>query len=166
MKGKGNLSFCSAKKPERANRFILWLWKSQENILVLWFTTVHLQQLKRMKSSKLDMWKGCHLSKEGIQKGYLFCNKWSITGLGVGPWSGASLSKTLLSTPPFGMTGQDSAQAKGMWYKLIILVSLQEGGSGLLPFVRGEICSASFCGVNWRFWYPLGGLASLLEATL
>ena len=66
--------------------------------------------------------------------------------------------------PPPLMTGQDSAQ--GMWYKFIIQVSWQEGGSGLLPFERGVICSVSFRALNWRFWYPLGGLASLLEATL
>ena len=46
------------------------------------------------------------------------------------------------------------------------LVSWQEGGSGLLLFEKGEIWSVSFRGVNWRFWYPLRGLASLLEATL
>ena len=54
------------------------------------------------------------------------------------------------------MMGQDSAQTKGMWYKIIIQVSWQEGGSGLLPFERGEICSVSFRALNWRFWYILG----------
>ena len=64
------------------------------------------------------------------------------------------------------MTGQDSAQAKGMWYKFIIQVSWQEGGSGLLPFEKGEICSVSFRGVNWRFWYPLEGLHSMTALLL
>ena len=34
-----------------------------------------LQQLQRMQSSKQGMWKGYHLSIEGMQKGYLFCEK-------------------------------------------------------------------------------------------
>ena len=41
-----------------------------------------------------------NLSIEGIQKGYLFCQKWYIKGKGVGPRGVASLDKTLLSTPP------------------------------------------------------------------
>ena len=45
------------------------------------------------------MWKGYHLSIEGIRKGYLFREKWYIKGSGVGPWGGASLYKHLLSTP-------------------------------------------------------------------
>ena len=40
MKGKGNLSFQSVKRPHGANRCIFWLWKSCENTLVLWF--VHI----------------------------------------------------------------------------------------------------------------------------
>ena len=65
-----SVSFWSAKRPKRANRRILWLWKSRDNFLVFWFVhslkTVHLQQLKVMQSSKLGIWKGYHLSIEGI----------------------------------------------------------------------------------------------------
>ena len=42
--------------------------------------TVHLQQLKGMRISKLGMWMGYNLSIEGIQQGYLFCQKWYIEG--------------------------------------------------------------------------------------
>ena len=65
-----SVSFRSVKRPKRANRRILWLWKSRDNFLVFWFVhslkTVHLQQLKVMQSSKLGIWKGYHLSIEGI----------------------------------------------------------------------------------------------------
>ena len=47
----GNLSFRSVKRPKRAKRCILWLWKSRENDVVLWFIhihTVYLQQLNGM----------------------------------------------------------------------------------------------------------------------
>ena len=37
---------------------------------------------------------------EGIQKGYLFCQKWCIKGEGVEPQGGASSYKTLLGTLP------------------------------------------------------------------
>ena len=37
--------------------------------------TVHLQQLKGMRISKLGMWMGYNLSIEGIQQGYLFLSK-------------------------------------------------------------------------------------------
>ena len=50
---KGNLLFWCIK---RANRSILWYWKSQENVRVLWFIhileTVYLRQLKGIQSSK------------------------------------------------------------------------------------------------------------------
>ena len=46
------------KKAKRTNRYILWLWKSRENVLALWYIniskTVDLQQLKGMPSSKLS----------------------------------------------------------------------------------------------------------------
>ena len=62
IKGQSNLSFRSVKRPERAKRWILWLWKSRENVLVLWFIhvfkTLHLQHLKGMQSSKLGRRKG------------------------------------------------------------------------------------------------------------
>ena len=38
-----------------------------------------------MRSSKISMRKGHHLSIEGIQKGYLLCQKWYKKGKGVGP---------------------------------------------------------------------------------
>ena len=44
---------------------------------------IDLQQLKGMQSSKQGMWKGYHLSIEGIQKGYLFHEKWYIKGKGL-----------------------------------------------------------------------------------
>lgn len=38
----------AVERPKRANRCTLWLGKSQENVLILWFIhilqTVHLQQ--------------------------------------------------------------------------------------------------------------------------
>ena len=70
----------SVKRLKRANRCILRQWKSWENVLVLWFIhdmlkTMHLQLLKVMQSSILGVWKGYHLSIEGIRKGGLFCQK-------------------------------------------------------------------------------------------
>ena len=56
-------------------------------VLVLWFVhilkAIHLQQLKGIKSSKLGLWKGYHLSIEGIRKGFLFYQKWYIKGKGL-----------------------------------------------------------------------------------
>ena len=49
-------------RPKRADRWILWLWKSEENVLVLWFIhiwkTELLQQLKWISSSRLVYVKG------------------------------------------------------------------------------------------------------------
>ena len=63
-----------------------------------------IQQLKGMQSSKQGMWKEYHLSIEGIQKGYLFRDKWYIKGSGVGPRGGAPQNKHLsfveYSPPP------------------------------------------------------------------
>ena len=75
----------SVKWLKRANRCILRQWKSWENVLVLWFIhdilkKVHLQLLKGMQSSILGVWKGYHLSIEGIRKGELFCQKRYIKG--------------------------------------------------------------------------------------
>ena len=39
------------------------------------------------------------MPKEGIQKGYLFCQTWYIKGKGVGPRGGASPFKILVSSP-------------------------------------------------------------------
>ena len=44
---------------------------------------MHLQQLKGMQGSKQGMRKEYHLSIEGIQKGYLFREKWYIKGKGL-----------------------------------------------------------------------------------
>ena len=75
----GNLLFRSVLRLKRANRCLLWLWKSQENVLVSWFIlilkTAHLQQLKGMQSSKLGMWKVSHWSMEDIRKGFLCLSK-------------------------------------------------------------------------------------------
>ena len=45
------------------------------------------------------MWKGHHLSIEGIRMGYLFRQKWYLKGWGAGPRGGASLYKHLLIAP-------------------------------------------------------------------
>ena len=81
----GKYVISSVKRLKRANRCILRQWKSWENVLVLWFIhdmlkTVHLQLLKRMQSSILGVWKGYHLSVEGIRKGGLLCQKRYIKG--------------------------------------------------------------------------------------
>ena len=70
--GKGSKSL-------RSERCILWLWKSRQNVLVLWFIhilqTVQFQRLKRLKSFKLSMWKGNLVPIEGIFKGVAFLSK-------------------------------------------------------------------------------------------
>ena len=86
--GKSVIYFGAVKGRKRANllasRCILWLCKSRRSILLLWFIhvleTVHLQPLKGMKSSKLGMWKGYHLSIKGMRNGYLSCKKWYLKG--------------------------------------------------------------------------------------
>ena len=56
-----------------------------------------------MQRSKLGMWKGYHLSLEGIQKGYLFCLKWYIQR--VKGWSlGQSLFGEYSPPPPLWVT--------------------------------------------------------------
>ena len=45
------------------------------------------------------MWKEYHLAMEGIRKRALFCQKWYVKWLGVGPRGGTSSYETLLSTP-------------------------------------------------------------------
>ena len=90
----------SVKRLKRANRCILRQWKSWGNVLVLWFIRslsngsiwwapgfihdilkkVHLQLLRGMQSSILGVWKGYHLSIEGIRKWGLFCQKRYIKG--------------------------------------------------------------------------------------
>ena len=62
--------------------------------------SVHLLQLKGMKSSKQGMWKGYHLSIEGIRKGYLFSWKMVYKRVRVGPRGGDSPYKHLLSNLP------------------------------------------------------------------
>ena len=81
----GKYVISSVKRLKRANRCILRQWKSWENVLVLWFIhdmlkTMHLQLLKGMQSSILGVWKGYHLSIEGIRKGESFCLKRYIKG--------------------------------------------------------------------------------------
>ena len=81
----GKYAILSVKRLKRANRCILMQWKSWENVLVLWFIhdilkKVHVQLLKGMQSSILGVWKGYHLSIEGIRKRKQFCQKRSIQG--------------------------------------------------------------------------------------
>ena len=67
---------------KKANRCILWLWKSQESIMVLWFIpilkTVYLLQLKGMQNSKLGNWKGYHLPIDLVNKRGIFSVKHGI----------------------------------------------------------------------------------------
>ena len=58
-----------------------------------------------MQRYKQGMWKGYHLSIEGIRKGDFFREKWYIKGWGVGPRGGASPYKHFLSTRPGGVWG-------------------------------------------------------------
>ena len=74
------------KGPKRANRWILWLFKSRKcsNFVIdSYLKDSAFTAVKReaMQSSKQGVWKGYHLSIEGIQKGYLFCEKWYINPL-------------------------------------------------------------------------------------
>ena len=69
------------KGTKRANRCILWLWKSPKNVLVLWF----------IQSSELDIRKGWHLFNRRYTKEVLFLSKKQIKGSSIGPWGGASL---------------------------------------------------------------------------
>ena len=73
--GKSLTSVC--KKTKKTNRRILWLCKSQENVLVLWF---------KGGTKQLGFWRGQHLSIDGLQKGHLFCQKWHIKGKGLDVW--------------------------------------------------------------------------------
>ena len=54
-----------------------------------------------MQRSKLGMWKGYHLSLEGIQKGYLFCLKWYIQR--VRGWSLGQASSVSTLPPPLSL---------------------------------------------------------------
>ena len=70
---------------ERVGRSVIYFGlyndlKSCENILVCDFCStllksVHCEQLKGMRSSKIGMGKWYHLSREGIRKGYFFFQK-------------------------------------------------------------------------------------------
>ena len=77
--GKSFTSVVNGTK--RANRCILWPWKSPKNVLVLWFT----------QSSELDIRKGWHLFNRRYTKEVLFLSKKQIKGSSIGPWGGASL---------------------------------------------------------------------------
>ena len=72
------------ERAQRANMWILWLYKVEKTFLLLRLIpiqmTVHLQQLKGMQNSKQGMCKGYYLSLEGIRKEYLFREKWYIKG--------------------------------------------------------------------------------------
>ena len=72
--GKSVMVVC--KRPNRAMRCILWLWKIVQKMFSLWF--IHILKIaftavKGMKSPKLGMLKGCCLVIKRIRKGYLFC---------------------------------------------------------------------------------------------
>ena len=101
----GNYVISLIKRLKRANRCILRQRKSWENVLVLWFIhdilkTMHLQLLKGMQSSILGMWKGYHLSIDGIQKGECFCQKRYIKEYLRGRTSGWSLPVYHFSSTP------------------------------------------------------------------
>ena len=74
------------KRQKSANRYILWLSakklrKLSGFVVYLYFEDCELiQQLKRMESFELSMWKGYNLPIEGIWRGFLFCQKWYIIG--------------------------------------------------------------------------------------
>ena len=76
-----SVSIWSVKRPKRANRRILWLWKSRDDFPVLWFIhslkAVHWQQLKVMQSSKLGILKEVPFvnGRYWVRKGYLFSQK-------------------------------------------------------------------------------------------
>ena len=76
-----SVSSRSVKRPKRANRRILWLWKSRDDFPVLWFIhslkTVHWQQLKVMQSSKLGILKEVPFvnGRYWVREGYLFSQK-------------------------------------------------------------------------------------------
>ena len=63
MKEWGNLSFGSVKGPKGRTD-----------------ATIHLQNFEGMQSSKRGIWKGYHLSVEGIRKRYPIREKWYIAG--------------------------------------------------------------------------------------
>ena len=79
--GKSFTSVVNGTK--RANRCILWPWKSPKNVLVLWF----------IQSSELDIRKRWHLFNRRYTKEVLFLSKKHIKGSRIGPRGGASLSK-------------------------------------------------------------------------
>ena len=45
MKGSGNLSFWLVQRPKWANTFILWSWKGQENVLLLWLFYSYFKEI-------------------------------------------------------------------------------------------------------------------------
>ena len=72
FEGLRNLSFVHSKGPQGITNAFYSCEKVEKTFF--WFhisKTVHLQQSEGMQSSKLGMWKGSYLSKEGIQKRYL-----------------------------------------------------------------------------------------------
>ena len=66
-----------------------------------------------MQRSKLGMWKGYHLSLEGIQKGYLFCLKWYIQRV-----KGWSLGQSLFGECPLYFSALQNSQN---FFKIFIL---------------------------------------------
>ena len=64
---KSMISVC--KRPERSNRFILFLWKSRENVLALWL--IHMYSIKSIKKDPV---------KNGIKD-----KRWGKTFLSISP---------------------------------------------------------------------------------
>ena len=68
------------KRAQKGYRWIYSFKKSRKRsiFVVDSYLKVYLHQLKGMQSSKQGMWKGYHLSIEGIRKKCIFCEKWCI----------------------------------------------------------------------------------------
>ena len=80
--GKSVISVC--EMPKRPNRWILWIIKSGKRYIFVidsyWNDNAFTAVQKEMQSSYQGMWKGFHLSKTIIRKGYVFREKWCIKG--------------------------------------------------------------------------------------
>ena len=109
--------------PERGHLFqVLGIWKGRDFTSwgtckgkEIWYSVYKglKGQLKGMPLSKQGIWKGDHLSVEGLGKGYLFCQKWYIKGQWVKTLHGASPYKTKLGSlpsPPPPEMGEAKAQ--------------------------------------------------------
>ena len=82
------------------------------------------QQLKGMQSSKLREICERGMNYRRYTKGLPFRQKWYIKGKGFGPRSGASLYKTLLSSPPPRIESDKIRQDKTMIFLFGVLYQL------------------------------------------